>query len=107
LVHGSCTNSFHDYYRFGDSAARLALKHFTAVIARVQEKFLHFMSPSDAKQVEAVHLKQHGVRGIAGSLECSHVQWMNCPVAHHGQFKGKEKAPTVIIEVVANYQLFA
>jgi len=27
------------------------------------------MSPSDAKRVEAMHFHQHGVRGMAGSLD--------------------------------------
>jgi len=42
------------------------------------------MSPSAAKQVEAIHYEQHDVGGISGSLDCSHVQWMNSPVAHQG-----------------------
>ncbi len=110
LAYGSCANSFRDYYQLGDSTARLAVKHFTAGIASdhsLQETFLRSMSPSDAKRVESMHYEQHGVRGIAGSLDCSHVPWVNCPVAHHGQFKGKEEVPTVIIEVVSDYQLFA
>jgi hypothetical protein len=32
---------------------------------------------------------------------------MNCSVTHHGQFKGKKEVPTVIMEVVSDYQLFA
>jgi hypothetical protein len=32
----------------------------------------------------------------------------NCPVALQGQFKSKEEKPTIIIiEVMADYQLFA
>jgi hypothetical protein len=110
LAYGSCVNSFRDYYQLGQTTALLAVQHFTTIIAcsgNLRAKFLRSMSPSDAKRVEAMHFHQHGVRGMAGSLDCSHVLWKNCPVAHHGQFKGKEEVPTVIMEVACDYQLFA
>jgi hypothetical protein len=76
VAYGSCENSFRDYYQLEDSTTCLAVKHFTAGIASyhsLQETFLCSMSPSDAKWVESMHYEQHGVRGIAGSLDCSHV----------------------------------
>jgi hypothetical protein len=44
---------------------------------------------------------------MAGSLDCTHIGWNNCPVAHQGQFKGKEEKPTLIMEAVSDHQLFA
>jgi hypothetical protein len=110
LAYGSCVNSFRDYYQLGQTTALLAVQHYTTIIAcsvNLYAKFLRSMSPSDAKHVKAMHFHQHGVRDMAGSLDCSHVLWKNCPVAHHGQFKGKEELPTVIMEVACDYQLFA
>jgi hypothetical protein len=80
LVYGSCVNSFHDYYQLGQTTALLSVQHFTSGIAcsgTLCDKFLHSMSPSDAKHVEAMHFHQHGVRGMAGSLDCSHLLWKN------------------------------
>jgi Plant transposon protein len=52
-----------------------------------------------------LHLQQHGVDGMLGSLDCMHVGWKNCPVAWQGAFQGKEKAPTIVLEAVADYNL--
>jgi len=51
--------------------------------------------------------QKHGIHGIIGSLDCSHFVWGNCPVAHHGQYQGKEGRPTIVVEALADYNLFA
>ena len=43
---------------------------------------------------------------MLGSLDCMHWAWKNCPMAHHGQYTGKEKEPTLILEAVALYDLW-
>jgi hypothetical protein len=73
----------------------------------LQKKFFSFLTPSDAEKVEAMHYKNHGVHGMIGSLDCSHFVWGNCPVAHHGQFQGKEGRPTIVVEAMADYNLYA
>jgi hypothetical protein len=35
-----------------------------------------------------------------------HWAWKNCPTALAGQYKGKEKKPTVVLEAVANQRLW-
>jgi hypothetical protein len=60
----------------------------------------------DAKRVEALHFKKHGIRGLLGSLDCSHFVWGNCPVAHQGQFQGKEGRQTIVVEALADYNLY-
>jgi hypothetical protein len=32
--------------------------------------------------------------------------WKNRPTAHQGQFQGKEGQPTVVVEAMANYNLY-
>jgi hypothetical protein len=65
------------------------------------------ITPADAKKIEALHYRTHGIRGMIGSLDCSHFVWGNCPVAHHGQFQGKEGKPTIVMEAMCDYNLFA
>ena len=48
---------------------------------------------------------QRGFPGCLGSLDCTHWSWKNCPVALAGQYKGKEKSPTIVLEAVASYNL--
>jgi hypothetical protein len=43
---------------------------------------------------------------MVGSLDCMHVGWRLCPVALQGQFEGKEQKPTLILEAVADYDLW-
>ena len=47
--------------------------------------------------------KKRGFPGMLGSLDCMHWTWKNCPTAYGGQYIGKEKEPTVILEAVALY----
>tara|TARA_R110002050_G_scaffold73741_2_gene158550 strand:- start:801 stop:980 length:180 start_codon:yes stop_codon:yes gene_type:complete len=35
-----------------------------------------------------------------------HVRWQNCPKAWAGQYQGKEKEPTVVLEAVADYSTY-
>jgi hypothetical protein len=44
---------------------------------------------------------------MIGSLDYSHFVLGNCPVAHHGQFQGKEGKPTIVMEAMCDYNLFA
>lgn len=57
-------------------------------------------------QTEELHNNQHGVAGMVGSLDCMHVGWKNCPVAWQGTHKGKEGHPTIVLEAMADYNLF-
>ena len=43
---------------------------------------------------------------MIGSLDCSRTHWKNCPKAWQGSYKGKEKKPTIIMEAVADYNLW-
>jgi hypothetical protein len=44
-----------------------------------------------------------GFPGCLGSLDCMHWGWKNCPKALAGQFKGKEKTPTIVLEAVSTH----
>jgi hypothetical protein len=37
---------------------------------------------------------------MIGSLDCSHFVWGNCPVADQGQYQGKERRPTLVVEAI-------
>lgn len=43
---------------------------------------------------------------MLGSLDCMHWKWQNCPTAWAGQFAGHSGSPTIILEVVADYDLW-
>ena len=43
---------------------------------------------------------------MGGSLNCMHTYWKNCPVALQGNFKGKEKRPSIVLEAACDYHLW-
>jgi hypothetical protein len=53
-----------------------SVKQFMKVVCSSKElwsRYLQLMSPAGAKKFAAMHHKQHGVRGMIGSLDCSHL----------------------------------
>jgi hypothetical protein len=48
---------------------------------------------------------KRGIPGYLGSLDCCHLAWKNCPRGWSGQYSGKEGIPTIVMEVVAGYNL--
>ena len=109
LAYGCSVNAFRDYFQVGESTALLSAKKFTKCISNsiLQKQFFSFFTPADAKRVEALHSEKHAVHGMLGSLDCSHFVWGNCAVAHHGQFQGKEGRPTIVVETLCDYNLYA
>ena len=68
--------------------------------------YMRSMLRSDALRVCRLHEEQHGVSGMLGSLDCSHVGWKNCPVAWQGQYDGKEDKPTIVMEAMCDYNVW-
>lgn len=109
LAYGVSPSAFQDYFQMGESTGRKCLKQFCACICaddEIQSIFLRRMNRGDAKRVSDLHLEKHGIAGMIGSLDCSHVGWKNCPVAWQGQFKGKEGKPTLVMEAICDYNLW-
>eukprot|EP00644_Phytophthora_capsici_P011368 jgi/Phyca11/49034/gw1.37.263.1 len=43
---------------------------------------------------------------MIGSIDCMKWEWALCPRAHAGQYKGREKKPTVVLEAIASGDLW-
>ncbi len=89
-------------------AVCLSVSHFVRCILGcddICDKYFGKMPSANTKRVEKLHHKVHGVHGMASSLDCSHFFWGKCPTKFHGQYKGKESGPTVIVEAACDYNL--
>lgn len=47
-----------------------------------------------------------GFPRMLGSIDCCKWKWKNCPTAYYGQYKGKEKVPTVTMEAICDDHLY-
>jgi hypothetical protein len=109
LAYGTTPHAFLDYFQMGESTARQCLIRFANAISncdKLKQHFFHPMTCSDAKNVCQLHKEQHGIDGMIGLLDCMHVYWKNCPVAWQGQYQGKEKYPTLVLEAMCDYNLY-
>jgi hypothetical protein len=109
ISYGTAINAFRDYFQMGESTSRLCVKHFVRGVLRcdaLRDKYFRKMSRADAKRVEQMHYDAHGVHGMAFSIDCTHFLGGKCPTKYHGQHKGKESGPTVVVEAGCDYQLW-
>lgn len=95
-----------EYLRMGESTVLESLQHFCKGICEIfAEEYLRTPTLADVERLYKEG-EQRGFPGMLGSLDCMHWTWKNCPTAYHGQYKGKEKEPTLILEAVASYDLW-
>ena len=93
----------------GETTARLCVKNFVSILSESQELgdvYLRKMTRSDARRISSLHQCRHGVPGHIGSIDCMHVGWRVCPLAWQGQYQGSKGKPTIVLEAVADYQLW-
>ena len=43
---------------------------------------------------------------MLGSLDCMHVHWKSCPITYHRAYQGKEKFSTLVLEAIADHNLW-
>ena len=94
-----------EYFRNGEATAQKILKAFCGAINSLYSA--NYLRKPDMNDLTRILDENNrcGFPGCIGSLGCMHWQWKNCPSALAGQYKGKEKNPTVVLEAVANQRL--
>jgi hypothetical protein len=74
------------------------MEHFCAAIQETYgETYLRAPNEEDLKKILAENAAR-GFPGCIGSLDCMHWAWKNCPTSLSGQYEGKEKTPTIVLE---------
>jgi hypothetical protein len=104
LAYGGAADSIDEYLNLARSTALDCLeKFYEGIIHCYGDEFCRRPNIVDTQRLLAKD-EERGFPGMLGSIDCKHWQWRNCPVAHAGQFKGRDiKYPTIILEVVASY----
>ena len=100
---------FKDYFQIGEQTTRdafYALMDSMHNHRAVKAKYLRPMTRMDLSRIMRLHKEQHGVDGMAFSIDCWHLDWKNCPVAWQGQLKGKEGKATLVLEAGCDHNLW-
>ncbi|KAI7951125.1 hypothetical protein MJO29_009799 [Puccinia striiformis f. sp. tritici] len=106
LASGGAADANDEYFRLAESTSLKSLDRFcSAVIAVYSEEYLRSPNEEDMKRILTINEKR-GFPGMLGSLDCMHWGWKNCPAAWKGQFQGKEKEATLILEAVVSQDLW-
>ena len=106
LAYGVPADSVDEYVRIGESTAIESLKKFVkAIIAVFGDEYLRSPNSSDIARLLEIN-SDRGFPGMLGSIDCMHWKWKNCPVAWQGMYSGHIHEPTIILEVVASYDLW-
>ena len=103
LTSGASANELDDKFRLGESTSLKCLQRFCQALIDIYSKEA-LRSPN----VTDLHRlldegNAAGWPGCIGSIDCMHIRWKNCPYAWAGMFTGKEGAPTVVLEAVADH----
>jgi hypothetical protein len=102
LGYGYAYDAVDEFIGIAESTMALTLRSFCrAVVDEFGPEYLREPNEDDKRPILAVN-ESRGFPGCLGSIDCQHWEWKNCPVAWAGQFKGKEKKPTVAMEAIAD-----
>ena len=105
LAYGVGADSTTEYCRISETVANRSLKEFCRSIVHCFEKdFLRLPNLKDIQKMEQQY-RARGFPGAIGCIDCAGWKWKDCPVAWQGAFKGKDKVPTVRMEVLADESL--
>jgi Plant transposon protein len=107
MAYGVAYHMLRDHFQMSRTAARNCCIVFHKTIKELYEKeYLRLPTEKDVKSIEALHKTVHKYPGMFGSLDCMHTVWKNCPVAWQGQYKGKAKNPTIVLEAISDYHMW-
>ena len=91
-----------------ENAIRIGTKVFCQTLFSIplKDKYLRPMNRSDVMRVEELHRRKFGTPGCMGALDSMYWVWVMCPLAWHGQFKGKKKHVSIVLEAMNDYNLW-
>ncbi|XP_020263300.1 uncharacterized protein LOC109839282 [Asparagus officinalis] len=106
LAYGLPADATEEYVKIGESTAIESMTKFCRAMVEIfAERYLRTPNANDIARLLYIG-KKRGFPGMLGSLDCMHWKWKNCPTAWSGQYTGRSGSPTIILEAVADYDLW-
>lgn len=95
-----------EYIKIGESTTIQCMQRFCRAVVEVfAEQYLRSPTTNDIARLLYIG-ERRGFPGMLGSLDCMHWMWKNCYTAWAGQYTGRSGSPTIILEAVADYDLW-
>lgn len=105
LAYGNAADSVDEYMKVAETTLLEILRKFCEnIVSLYGDRYLRSPDENDVAKLMNENGKR-GFPGMLGSIDCMHWTWKNCPVAHAGQYQGKEGKPTMVLEAVASQNL--
>jgi hypothetical protein len=106
LAYGIPSDLMDEYAQISETTIIESIIQFSRSVKEIfGPEYLRTPTMEDLKRIYLMN-ERRGFPGLLGSLDCRHWEWKNCPTAWHGQFRGKEKRPTIVTEIVATGDLW-
>ena len=106
IAYGIPADYADEYLRIGEDTTIKSVRLFAKVMIRVfGPTYLRAPNEDDTKRLMAIN-ERRGWPGMLGSIDCMHWTWKNCPKAWHGQYCGKSRDATIVLEAVASEDLW-
>ena len=107
LAYGVPGHAFGDYFQMSPQLANDCRDEFDDVLRHLyQTDYMGVPTSSGLMEISLLHEGVHGIPGMFGCLDCMHIRWKNCPVAWQGSYKGSKKVPTLVLEAIADHNLY-
>jgi Plant transposon protein len=102
LSYGVASDAVDEYVRISESSAHESLaKFFCAVCELYGVGYGRQPTEDDLRRILKINANRV-FPGCVGSFDFQHWSSEACPIQFAGQFKGKEKKPTIVLEAVAD-----
>jgi hypothetical protein len=107
LAYGDSADREDENLEMAESTINKSLKDFCKIM---KSEFGHLYlnrcpSPAEIERSTTINAGR-GFPGMFASWDCKHFAWKNCPVALAGQHKGKESEKTLVLEAIADPDLY-
>uniref|UniRef100_A0A251S9Z1 Putative harbinger transposase-derived protein n=1 Tax=Helianthus annuus TaxID=4232 RepID=A0A251S9Z1_HELAN len=108
LATGNAPDQYDEYLAMLERTSHECLQFFcNAVIKLYANEFLRKPTSHDISRIYAAHEARWHCPGMLGSIDCTHIEWKNCPRELRGAYvRGDIKRPTIILEAVASNDLW-
>nr|XP_043630553.1 uncharacterized protein LOC122601884 [Erigeron canadensis] len=107
LATGNAPDENDEYLCMSARTSRETLDHFCdAIIKLYGREYLRRPTQYDVARIFEAHEAKHHIPGMLGSIDCTHIEWRNCPKRLRGQYtRGDYGVPTIMIEITASQDL--